>query len=195
MAMLEGKPHLTLEQLNLATQAWVEQECRRKEHAELSSTPLQRYLSCADVSRPSPEAAALRRAFRIRQHRRQRRSDGTFTLDGVRFEVPGAYRHLEQLGLQSINGRVDFLAADKAMVFCKRIDDAIGLWRLGHGARVVNVFHGHIELVLVVLGTAAILGATVGEHAQQGNIGCRRTTGRGRWAGRPRAVASCGRRA
>lgn len=99
MAMLEGESHLTLEQLNLATQAWVEQEYHHKEHAELEATPLQRYLSCADVSRPSPEALALRRAFRIRQHRRQRRTDGTFTLDGVRFEIPGAYRHLEQVCL------------------------------------------------------------------------------------------------
>lgn len=99
MAMLEGESHLTLEQLNLATQAWVEQEYDHKEHAELEATPLQRYLSCADVSRPSPEALALRRAFRIRQHRRQRRTDGTFTLDGVRFEIPGAYRHLEQVCL------------------------------------------------------------------------------------------------
>jgi putative transposase len=99
MAMLEGESHLSLEQLNLATQAWSEQEYHRKEHTELGATPLQRYLSCADVSRPSPEALALRQAFRVRQHRRQRRSDGTFTLDGVRFEVPSAYRHLDQLCL------------------------------------------------------------------------------------------------
>lgn len=97
MAMLEGEPHLTLEQLNLATQAWAEQEYHRKEHSELGAAPLQRYLSCADVSRPSPDALALRQAFRVRHHRRQRRSDGTFTLNGVRFEVPGAYRHLEEL--------------------------------------------------------------------------------------------------
>ncbi|WP_224010909.1 hypothetical protein [Cupriavidus pinatubonensis] len=99
MAMLEGESHLTLEQLNLATQAWVEQEYHHKEHAELEATPLQRYLSCADVSRPSPEALALRRAFRIRKHRMQRRTDGTCTLDSVRFELPGAYRHLEQVCL------------------------------------------------------------------------------------------------
>ncbi|MFJ1260844.1 DDE-type integrase/transposase/recombinase [Cupriavidus sp. CuC1] len=99
MAMLEGDPDLTLDKLNLATQAWVEQEYHRKPHSELGAAPLERYLSCADVSRTCPEALALRRAFRIQEHRRQRRSDGTFTLNAVRFEVPSAYRHLEQVCL------------------------------------------------------------------------------------------------
>ncbi|MFS8980336.1 DDE-type integrase/transposase/recombinase [Cupriavidus necator] len=100
MAMLEGEAHLTLEMLSLATQAWVEQEYHRKPHSELGAAPLERYLSCADVSRTCPEALALRRAFRIQEHRRQRRSDGTFTLNAVRFEVPSAYRHLEQVCLR-----------------------------------------------------------------------------------------------
>lgn len=32
--------------------------------------------------------------------RKQRKSDGTFTLDGTRFEVPSRYRHIEQLQIQ-----------------------------------------------------------------------------------------------
>ena len=45
MAMLEGEQALTLELLNEATQAWVEQEYHRTVHTELAVTPLARYLA------------------------------------------------------------------------------------------------------------------------------------------------------
>jgi putative transposase len=41
----------------------------------------------------------VRRAFRCRVERRQRKSDGTLTLEGKRFEVPARLRHLEALHL------------------------------------------------------------------------------------------------
>lgn len=40
----------------------------------------------------------LRRAFRTGATRRQRRSDGSLSLEGVRFEVP--YRHMRDLHLR-----------------------------------------------------------------------------------------------
>ena len=94
MAMLEGEPVLTLELLNRATQAWVEQEYHRTIHGELGKTPLERYLEGPDVGRDSPSSDALRRAFRMEVSRKQRKSDGTLTVEGVRFEVPSAYRTL-----------------------------------------------------------------------------------------------------
>lgn len=100
MPMLEGEPALTIELLNTATQAWVEQEYHRAVHSELKRTPLDRYLEGRDVSRPSPDADALRRVFRMEITRTQRRSDGTVTVEGVRFEVPAAYRTLEKLRLR-----------------------------------------------------------------------------------------------
>jgi hypothetical protein len=100
MPMLEGEPVLTLELLNTATQAWVEQEYHRAVHGELKKTPLERYLEGPNVSRPSPNSEALRRAFRMAITRKQRRSDGTITVDGVRYEVPSAYRTLEHLRLR-----------------------------------------------------------------------------------------------
>ena len=39
MPMLEGEPELTLELLNRATQAWIEQEYHRTPHTELAFTP------------------------------------------------------------------------------------------------------------------------------------------------------------
>jgi putative transposase len=100
MPMLEGEPELTLDVLNRATQAWVEQEYHRTLHSELGKTPLQRYLEGPDVGRESPSSEALRRAFRMEVTRTQRRSDGTFTVEGVRFEVPSAYRGLIHLRLR-----------------------------------------------------------------------------------------------
>jgi hypothetical protein len=38
----------------------------------------------------------LKRAFCCTISRRQRRSDGTISLAGQRFEIPNRYRHLEQ---------------------------------------------------------------------------------------------------
>ncbi len=94
MAMLEGEPELTLELLNRATQAWIEQEYHRRVHSETQQTPLDRCLSSPSVVRPCPSSDALRRAFRMEVRRKQRLSDGTLTAEGVRFELPAAYRTL-----------------------------------------------------------------------------------------------------
>jgi len=88
MAMLEGEQALTLDALNLATQAWTEQEYHRTVHSEIDATPLNHYLAGPNVSRPCPTSAALTEAFCIEIARAQRRSDGTVSLGGARFEIP-----------------------------------------------------------------------------------------------------------
>jgi transposase InsO family protein len=93
MEMLEGLPELTLDFLNRATQAWVEIEYNRKVHREISCSPVERFANAPDVLRPSPSSNALREAFRLQTTRRQRRGDGTISLNGVRFEIPARYRH------------------------------------------------------------------------------------------------------
>jgi len=100
LAMLEGERHLSLEQLNVATQAWVTQEYHRTVHSELGATPLQRYLDGPSVGRPCPDSDALRAAFRIEVKRKQRRSDGTVSLEGQRFELPSRLRLLSQVHLR-----------------------------------------------------------------------------------------------
>jgi transposase InsO family protein len=97
LAMLEGIKELTLELLNEATQAWVELEYNKKPHQELGVAPLCRYLDGPDVGRPSPNSDALRDAFRLVQWRTQRRSDGTLSIEGRRFEVPSRFRHHQRL--------------------------------------------------------------------------------------------------
>jgi hypothetical protein len=49
------------------------------------------------VTRPCPDAAALRLAFTRSERRTLRRSDGTAVIEGRRFEVPNQYRHLSLL--------------------------------------------------------------------------------------------------
>jgi len=96
MAMLEGVKELTLGRLNELTQAWVELDYHCSTHSEIGTTPLRRHLDAKHVRRESPDSATLRQAFRCTASRKQRRSDGTISLSGVRFEIPGRYRHLEQ---------------------------------------------------------------------------------------------------
>jgi len=100
MAMLEGEETLSLSLLNEATLAWVEFEYHRKFHSEIVTTPLDRYLQGASVGRLCPDGTTLTQAFCVEVKRKQRKSDGTFTLEGRRFEVPSQYRHFELLHIR-----------------------------------------------------------------------------------------------
>jgi len=100
IAMLEGEPDLSLALLNQATQAWVEREYQRTEHSETKQTPLDRWLAGPSVARPSPSIEELRYAFTDTQTRTQRKSDGTISVEGRRFEVPDRFRHMDRLSVR-----------------------------------------------------------------------------------------------
>jgi len=122
VAMLENLADLSLAQLNELTQAWVEGEYNRKRHSELGTTPLRRFLDGKDVGRPSPTSAALREAFCADDRRTQRKSDGTISLDGRRFEVPSRYRHLDQVTLRRASwdlSWVHLVDAQSGAVLCR----------------------------------------------------------------------------
>jgi hypothetical protein len=95
--MLGRVAGLTLAFLNQASQAWVEFDYNQTEHSELGTTPLERLLAGPDVSRPAPGSEPMRLAFTRRAARTQRRSDGTISVGGVRFEVPSRFRPLAKL--------------------------------------------------------------------------------------------------
>jgi transposase InsO family protein len=117
LAMLERVERLTLDALNHATQAWVEMEYNRARHSEIGEAPAERFLRGPDVGRPSPTAEELRLAFRVEETRVQRRSDGTLSIAGVRYEVPSRYRTLERLSVR-------FASWDLSMVHL--VDDKSG---------------------------------------------------------------------
>lgn len=122
LAMLEGvAADLRLDVLNEATLAWIDLEYHQKRHAETRETPLARFLAGPEVLRPSPSAAALRVAFTTEQTRAQRRSDGTITVEGVRFEVPGRFAHLARLTVRFARWNLS------SVVLCeRRTGDALG---------------------------------------------------------------------
>lgn len=111
VAMAEGVAgKITLDELNRATIAWVEQEYNRSVHSQTGEPPMARFLAGPSVMRPCPDAAALRAVFRAEERRTQRRSDGTIIIGGARFEVPQSLRHLSQLTVRFARwdlGRVD----------------------------------------------------------------------------------------
>jgi putative transposase len=121
IAMLEGVSELSLDLLNRATHAWVEQEYHQTRHGDLGCTPLERYRAGPDVGRPCPGSDILRRAFRMEVTRTQRRSDGTVSLEARRFEVPSQFAHFKHLQLRyarwDLSG-VDLLDARSGAVLC-----------------------------------------------------------------------------
>ena len=100
MEMLGGVTELSLEFLNEATQAWVEIEYNRHAHREISCSPVERFAQASDVLRASPSSSALRDAFRLEGSRTQRQSDGTISVEGVRFEIPARYRHFRKVSVR-----------------------------------------------------------------------------------------------
>jgi putative transposase len=110
MPMLEGQPELTLELLNRSTQAWVEQEYNQSVHDETKQTPFDRAIQGPSVARVCPSSDELRRAFRTERVRQQRRSDGTITVEGVRYELPSVYRTLQRVHVRV--GRWDLSSID-----------------------------------------------------------------------------------
>ena len=100
IAMCEGLQNLTLERLNLITQAWLEMEYSRAVNRELGVTPARKFLDTKQVFRPCSSLDELRMAFRRRIIRRQRRTDNTVSIDGTRFEIPYAYRTLQEVAFE-----------------------------------------------------------------------------------------------
>ena len=100
MAMLEGEPELSLALLNTATLAWAELEYQRSDHSETHQPPLERWLDGPSVVRSCRPLDELRLAFTVSETRIQRRSDGTISVAGRRFEVPSRFRSLRQLHIR-----------------------------------------------------------------------------------------------
>src|SRR5262249_27973612 len=112
MTMLEGVGQLTLAVLNDATQAWIEIEYNRAVHREIAAAPVERFARSPDVLRTSPSSESPRDAFRLETRRIQRQSDGTISLEGVRFEIPARYRHFREVSVRYARwdlGRVDLV--------------------------------------------------------------------------------------
>lgn len=98
LPMLENVPdtELDLNLLNQATLAWIEQSYHRTLHSETGQTPMDRFLTGHDLGRAAPDSRQMKEIFTLQETRTQRRSDGTVTVNGVRFELPSRYRTLQR---------------------------------------------------------------------------------------------------
>lgn len=97
LAMLDRVEDMSLNLLNSLLQAWVERDYHQRIHSETKQTPIERWLQGPDVCRPAPAPDEIRGSFRQRVSRKVRRTDATLTLDGIRFEIPYAYRHFPRV--------------------------------------------------------------------------------------------------
>ena len=100
IAMLENQKNLNLKFLNDATQAWAEMEYNRKIHSEINTAPIERFLKSTNIGRPSLPYIDLKRAFMCEETRSQRRSDGTISVAGKRFEIPNRFRHIQRITIK-----------------------------------------------------------------------------------------------
>ena len=122
LPMLEGVKDLTLEQLNEATQAWIELEYNRKIHDETGQRPVDRFVSCSNILRPAPSAERLHYAFTQKSSRSQRQSDGTISLFGIRYEIPDRYRALKYITIRFARWdrrRVYLIDAERDTELCR----------------------------------------------------------------------------
>ncbi len=97
MKMIPKDKRISLDVLNRLTQAWIEQDYHDTIHSEIKEKPVDRFFNSSSVLRPALEFEELKSCFRTRIKRNIRKTDGTVTIDGVRFEVPQVFRHMDEL--------------------------------------------------------------------------------------------------
>ena len=102
IALLDGIKDINLAKLNALTQIWLNQDYHRTEHVELSGlSPRDKYLASQDIHKPCKfESQELKLAFTMTTKRRQRKTDGTISLEGRRFEVPDKFRFLKEIPIR-----------------------------------------------------------------------------------------------
>jgi len=97
LSMLESVKDLDLKSLNDATIAWIEREYNHEKNRETGQTPYERQRQASSVLRPAPKTAQIRAAFMMEVDRKLRRSDGTVSIEGRRFEVPSRYASIDTI--------------------------------------------------------------------------------------------------
>jgi putative transposase len=121
LPMLEGVPDLTLQLLNHATQAWVEQDYHRHVHSETREQPIERFLSGVSIGRPCPGSDRLRDVFRLQTSRTQRKTDGTISVEGSRLEIPSRFRCVRRVIVRYARwdlSNVDLIDPGSEQVLC-----------------------------------------------------------------------------
>lgn len=102
LELLRKQEDLKLSFLNQAAQAWVEQDYHRRFNREMNATPLERLINDKSVARNIPsETRDLHFAFTRRITRKIRHSDNTVAVDGIRYELPARFGHMQSAVLRA----------------------------------------------------------------------------------------------
>ena len=97
MKMLDGMAELTLDVLEQADPGMGRKSSTTTRFtARLSSSPVDRFRQAPDVLRAEPIERVAAGRISPGITRSQRQSDGTISLEGVRFEIPARYRHFRR---------------------------------------------------------------------------------------------------
>ena len=80
-----------------------------------------------------------------------------------------------EIVLRLLQGRIELFAKGYAVEFIlhgamEAFTDAVGLRRLGSSSAVIDIFHGQIQLIFVMLTLPAVLGSAIGQNAQPWNL-------------------------
>jgi hypothetical protein len=156
--------------LNEATLAWLELEYNRERHAELGMAPMARFLAGPDVTRPSPSSEELRACFTAEEQRTQRKSDGTISVEGKRFEVPSRYRHLDRICIRYARWDLShvYLVDERASRVLGRL---YPLDKVANGNALRRSLEPHADMPAatpVQRGMAPLLKQLMTEHAARG---------------------------
>ena len=113
MEMLDGCGKLSLDFLNEASQAWVEIEYNRAVHRETGCSPRGTFRpGRRTCSARVPPATPSATPFAWKASAASAKSDGTISVEGVRFEVPARFRHFRDVVVRYARwdlGRVDLV--------------------------------------------------------------------------------------
>ena len=101
LELLRKEKDIKLSFLNHAAQAWVEQDYHRRFNREMNATPLNRLLKDKSVARNIPETQDLHFAFTRRITRKIRHSDATVAVEGIRYELPARFGHMQSAVLRA----------------------------------------------------------------------------------------------
>jgi hypothetical protein len=112
----------------------------------------------------------LRAAFRIEVKRKHRRSDGTVSLAGQRFEIPSRYRRLDEIHLRYARwdfSRVDLIDARSGQVLCplRPLDKAANADAL---RRLVDPATTDTSAMPAAAGIAPLLKKMIADYAATG---------------------------
>lgn len=100
MHMIPQNQPITLAELNRYTTAWILQDYHKSIHSELKETPENVFFNAQRVLERRVSKEMMDRAFRHKITRQVHKGTGSVQVDGVRFQLPKAYRHLKSVVLR-----------------------------------------------------------------------------------------------